>query len=818
MEGRMPDVSLETVSAEAMLLDVDYLQIDGKTKIRVIMRGKDRIYDLLDADFRPYFYFVPRGAVTREDIIGMLVRDGGRTIGSTGTEETSRQVLGKTANAFKVYVENPTDVPKLSSHMRKYGECYEADIPFARHYAIDRNLIPFIMYRIEFTVGVDGRSYLKGISPMDAEAKPEFNVLCFDIETYNKRGTSEPSLDPVLMLSYHCISRKGNREGVITYKEVNLPFVEIVADEKALFSRFTELLDELDVDIVTGYNSTTFDINYMLQRARALKIDFNLSRNSGETRIESHGLSNKVKIGGRVHIDMYQVVKFVSVVGAAEHLLRLNSYTLKNVYEALSGGKKVMVEKGEIWRMWEDGGKELERLAQYNMNDSHALREVYNTLSPIPIELSRTTGNVVSDTSVSTTGQLVEYMLMRYACLFGEMIPNKPVESEMEARLANPIEGAYVKTPEPGIYDDLVMFDFRGLYPSIIISYNIDPSAICTDCGDYYESPLGTRFDKCRKSITPTILQELINQRKEVKRLYKKNPDDIFLGARNMALKILANSFFGYLGYARSRWYSRDCAGSITAYGRQYIKRTIDQAEKNGFEVLYGDTDSILILLNGRTHDDALAFLSRFNESLPGAMELELEDFYTRGVFVGKKASKDPAGAKKKYALITKDDRIKIRGFELVRRDWSWIARDTQRRVLEAILKDGSAEKAGSIVKEVIANLRDGKVPMKDLVIRTQLRKPMDSYDNKSPEVAAARKAVEAGVRTRREVERSVIGYVITKGGTTISDRAQLEELAKDYDPDYYINNQVIPATMRILRELNFKEEELAGHGKQIKL
>lgn len=388
----------------------------------------------------------------------------------------------------------------------------------------------------------------------------------------------------------------------------------------------------------------------------------------------------------------------------------------------------------------------------------------------------------------------------------------------MEVRLANPIEGAYVKTPEPGIYDGLAMFDFRGLYPSIIISHNIDPSSICDGCKEYYESPLGTRFSRSRKSITPIILQELIDQRKEVKKLYKRSPDDVFLGARNMALKILANSFFGYLGYARSRWYSRDCAGSITAYGRQYIKSTIDEAEKNGFKVLYSDTDSTLILLGSKTQNEALAFLKAFNATLPEAMELELEDFYTRGVFVGKRANKDQTGAKKKYALITKDGRIKIRGFELVRRDWSWIARDTQRRVLEAILKEGSAEKAGSIVKEVVIKLRDGKVPLKDLVINTQLRKPIDSYDNRSPEVAAAKKAVDAGIRTRREVEHSVIGYIITREGSTISDKAKLEEMAKDYDADYYVNNQVIPATMRILRELNFREEELAGMGKQAKL
>jgi DNA polymerase I len=273
------------------------------------------------------------------------------------------------------------------------------------------------------------------------------------------------------------------------------------------------------------------------------------------------------------------------------------------------------------------------------------------------------------------------------------------------------------------------------------------------------------------------------------------------------------------MGYARSRWYSRECAASVTAFGRQYIQKAIADAEANGFKVVYGDTDSVILLLGNNTKERALAFMKGFNESLPKNMELELEDFYKRGVFVGKKAQNaHESGAKKKYALITEDGRIKIRGFELVRRDWSKIARDTQRRVLETILQEGDTEKAVNIVKEVVSRLREGKVPLSDLAISTQLRKSTKNYDSKSPELSAAQKAIQQGLKRSDEIEHSVISYVITGHGGSISDKAVLEEFAKDYDPDYYINNQVIPATMRILKELNFNEDELKGLGKQSKL
>ena len=807
-----------SMSIDGVILDIDYAAINGKVVIRVTVKGLDgKTYDLMDDDFKPYFYFVPSGEADSDSILRMGTSDGGRKITPVKVEEDEKSLLGKPTRLFRVYMETPSDIPKFSSYMMRYGKCYEYDIPFSRRYGIDKDVTPLHVYRFSASktpdyIKLDGMSFLNEIG------EPSLNTLWFDIEVYNPLEVPRENVDPVIMLSYKYISGGKEGEGVITFKKIDRPFVEVVKDETALISRFVEIVNQLDIDVISGYNSANFDIRYMIARAKALGIDFNLSRGHGDTRIERHGLVDKVKIGGRVHVDMYLVIKFVSVVGAAEHLLKLNSYTLKNVYEAISEDKKISVEKKSIWKLWDGGNEDLELLAEYNLNDSYALMKVYNTFIPIMIELSRTTGNVLSDVSVSTTGQLVEYLLMRYARRYSEVIPNKPSEYEIEDRLKNPIIGAYVKTPDPGIYEHLAIFDFRGLYPSIIISHNIDPSTLCADCKDYFESPTGARFDKNRKGISPMILELLINQRKEVKKAYKKDPNNIFLGSRSQALKITANSFYGYLGYARSRWYSRDCASSVTAWGRQYIAKTIEEAEKAGLKVIYGDTDSIVVLLGDKTDEEALAFMKAFNASLPGAMELELEDFFVRAVFVGKKHEKDPAGAKKKYAMLSTSGRIKIRGFELVRRDWSKIARDTQRSVLETILKEGSAEKAANIVKDVVQRLRSGTVPLSELAISTQLRKGIDKYDSKSPELSAAKKAVEAGVKSKDEVEHAVISYVITSHGGSVSDKAELEEMAKDYDADYYINSQVMPAVMKILKELNYNEDELKNLGKQKKL
>lgn len=817
MEGEKQKSDSAASSIDGMLLDVDYLNDGAESVIRLTVKGSDgRAHELFDRRFKPYFYLVPRSRDI--DTSSIFVQDEGALIQPTRIERERRSLLGKGVDALKVFVGNASHVPKLSGALRLLGDIYENDIPFAKRYSIDNEIAPLSMYR--FGVSIDGgRLIIESAERLNAEP-PVMNVMFFDIEVYSPTGAMpRPEKDPIIMLSYSFTGAGGPRQGVITSKPINLPFVEEVQDEKHIIKRFMELVKNLGVDIIVGYNSANFDIKYMQDRCEHIGIEFNLSRFEGDTKIERHGLVDRVKVAGIVHVDMYVVVKFISVVGAAESILKLDSKTLKNVYEAITGKRSLEVERSNIFNMWDGTDGEREMLAKYNMADSEALQKVYETLIPVMIELSRLTYDPLSDVCVSTTGQLVEFMMMHSSHKYGEIIPNKPSDPETRERDRNPIEGAYVKTPDPGIYENIAMFDFRGLYPSIIISHNIDPSNVCTECSDYYESPDGTRFDKNRKGIMPMLLKMLIDQRASVKKAYKKDPTNVFLGARSMALKIVSNSFYGYLGYARSRWYSRPCAASVTAFGREYIRKSIEAAEAAGMRVLYGDTDSVVALLGDNPKSHALEFVKGFNAGLPKSMELELEDFYTRGVFVGKKVGKvDARGAKKKYALIAEDGHIKIRGFELVRRDWSRIARDTQRAVLEAILKEGDKKRASDIVKETVGRLRDGKVPMSDVVIRTQIRKSIEGYDVKSPEVSAAKKAVKAGFKTREEVERNVIGYIITKHGESISDKAELEGMARDYDPDYYINHQVIPATMKILKELGFGEDELKGLGSQRKL
>jgi len=790
---------------EGIILDIDYIMLGERGIIRFALKTNEKVYELIDKNFYPYFYLIPINDRISKEMLSSFEIPEAKV---RQVEERRAYLLGKEVKVFQIFTDNPRNIPALSEAMREFGECYEHDIVFWKRYIIDKDISPLKGVKVN-AHEEDGRLVVDNIESASLN-EIALSHVSFDIETYNPKGVPRPEKDPVIMISY----TNGSDSKVLTTKRIEKDFVLIFENEKSLIQGFSNIISGLDPDIIAGYNSSNFDLPYLLARSKVTKANFSIGRLSGDVKKEHHGLIEAVRIPGRVNLDIYNVAKFVSVVGAAEKLIKVNNFKLDEIYTAVTGKKKKMVERKDIWRLWDRN--ELDELAEYSLGDSLVLDELYDFFIPLELEVAKVSGTTLGEAAISTTGQLVEWLFMREAHKNNQIIPNKPSDEEVERRLANPIEGAYVKTPEAGIYKNIAVLDFRGLYPSIIVAHNIDPSTICDDCTDYYESPIGVRFRKEPIGIAPKLLKSLIEERIEVKKAYKKDPDNKALGARNMALKILANSFYGYLGYARSRWYSRECAGSVTAYGRQYIMNVINEAEKSGFKSLYTDTDSVFLLLEGKSKDDVFAFLKRINSMLPSGMELELEDFYTSGVFVGKRSG--DIGAKKKYALLSENGRIKIRGFELVRRDWAEIARDTQRKVLELILKEGSKEKVIETVREVIEKLRSGNVPIKELVIHTQLRKSIRSYDVTSPELAAAKKAIERGQKKVDELEGTTIGYVITKHGNTISEKAELEEFANDYDPDYYIEHQIIPATLKILKELGYSADELNGKGVQRKL
>ncbi|MEM3400016.1 MAG: DNA-directed DNA polymerase [Candidatus Micrarchaeia archaeon] len=795
---------------KAVFIDAAYLRArDGSVVVRLVFK-RNRFFRLYDRSLKPYIYLLPKNFEEAERLIPKISIGEREKISVESLERVKKRLGVQERELIKVNFRYPSDVRILRGKIAEFGDIYEYDIPFVRRYMIDRGLAPFNGY----VLWVDGRE-LKGIVG-SFETDIKLRTLSFDIEIYNPTGMPRDE-DPIVMISW--VYESGGTETpdgqtrkscVLTWKKIDRDFVSSLEGEKDMIESFCGLLKKLDVEVLFGYNSSMFDLPYLKKRADALGTRLALGRDGSPFHAKSRGMYHDIKIKGRLHVDLYPVVRFLSNIGA----IKITRHTLGDAYAEMTGKEKLSVDKESIWRLWDESP---EILADYSMQDALATNEIANLVMPTEYEMARTVYMPLDDVCNSASSRLVENLLMKAAHDEGIIIPNKPSEAEIRRRLAMPIKGAYVKLPQAGIYNNIVVLDFRGLYPSIICSHNVDPYTLNCDCckEDAYVSPLGHRFCKKRRGLVPKVLERLITLRESIKRklagVDKESSEYKRLYAKQQALKILSNSYYGYLLYARSRWYSRECGESITAWGRYYITATAEKAEREGFRVLYIDTDSLFLeLRDGKTKEDAIAFMQRVNGELPGNMELEFEGFYPRAVFVSKKS--EAVGAKKKYALLGEDGRIKIRGFELVRRDWAKIAKETQRRVLETILREGSKEKAAEIVREVLEKLREGRVGMDELVIYTQIKKGLGSYDVTSPEVAAAQKAEKRG----RKIEPgSLIGYVITRRGKSISEKAEMLEFAQDYDPNYYINNQVIPAVLKIMKELGYDEEDLKMAGRQ---
>ncbi|MBS3060095.1 MAG: ribonuclease H-like domain-containing protein [DPANN group archaeon] len=770
------------IGIKAYILD---LKSEGEDKIKMTLR--DKSFQEAHDTLQPYFYLEPEKKGHKTDI---------EKIPGVIKVEDYEDSLGQ--KLLKITVDHPGRIPEIRTKMHAYGVNREHDIPYHFRYLIDKALHANTYYDFELDNGM-----VKGAKKTSL-GSPKLNMCAFDIETHSEKGVfPDPKRDPVLMIAY-----KDDKEEKVFYWQ------EGKGTEKEMILAFIDKVKTEEIDVLVGYNSAGFDLPYLKERAKKLGVDFDLSRDGSDLHI-TKGAFPRATMYGRMHIDAYNGVEFLSYIGA----LRLPKNDLESVYKAFLGKDKIDIHYDDITTFWKAGGEKLKKLIQYNKEDARAAYEIAERLLPLYNELSRLIGLPISDVSRMSPSQMVEWYLTRKAFERNEVIPRKPSSEEIKKRQQRPIEGGFVKLPKRGIHEHIAVCDFRSLYPSIIISHNLDGHALnCNDCTEKekHHSPAGYSFCSKKQGLIPQILEELINARigakKEMKKHKQGTHDYDVLQAKQWGLKILANSVYGYLNFAMARWHSREAAEATTSLARFYIKDTIEKAEKAGFEVLYADTDSAFLLLKNKSEvKRAKEFIEKINKSLPGLMELEFEGYYPRGLFVTKK---EGGAAKKRYALIKEDGTVEIKGFEFVRRDWSNIAKITQEKVINAVLKEGKPEKGIKIVKDVIKDLRAGKVSLEDLVIYTQITRPLSSYEAIGPHVRAAQRLIEKGEKIR---PGSVVEYIVTEGPGNIGEKSWPKQLLGNRKPDmeYYIKNQIIPSVIKILAELGVTEDELSKDERQ---
>lgn len=796
---------------QVQLLDVDYVEEEGRPVARLFCRTTEgNSVVVLDKSLLPYFYVLPQPG-EEQAVKKRLESLSSHDFDIKKVEQKEKEVDGSFRKVLQTFAGNPTNLKKIKDEVKTWQRVEgkrEFSLPFYKRYLLEKNIRPLDFlevegrkvdrgYRAETTIVAETIT-VQDKKPAKSWSKlsKQHNVVAFDLETYGDR---------IIMASLVSNSLRK----VLTYREFSSPsWVEHVSSEQELIARLIEILNDSQVDIILGYNTDDFDFRVLRERARNYDLELNLGIDRSKMVFQRRGRSSSARIKGRLHLDLYRFVQNI-----ISRSLKSDVLTLDNVASEVLGETKQDMDWEDIKTAWKEE-KDLSQLSKYSLKDSELVYNLGKRLVPQLFALSRLTNQMPFDVCRVTYGQLIENYLIKEAFKRNMVVPNRPKQSDIKSRRSQPAyTGGFVKEPQEGLHENLALFDYRSLYPTIIVSYNISPDTLNCDCcqAQGMLKDLDYHFCSEDKGFLPEVLEQLLEERFELKDRMEQvdQGTDAWedYNVRQESLKLLLNSAYGYTGYSGARWYCRQCAEAITHLGREYIHKTIEKAEEDGLNVIYSDTDSVLVQSES-IEDKADCFLREINEELPQYMQLEFEDHYQRGLFTYTDKGR---GAKKKYALLSKDGLIKVTGFEQVRRDWSKLAKETQEQVIEHVLR-GEVPQAVQAVKDTIQLLEDGEVGKKKLIIYTQLKKKPEDYETTSPHVEAAKKANERGIDVK---PGDTVDYIITEKGSSISDKAEISRFADSYDSSYYIEHQIVPAALRVLKVLDYSKEDLMLKGKQ---
>ncbi|RBQ22236.1 DNA polymerase PolB subunit 1 [Candidatus Methanobinarius endosymbioticus] len=602
-----------------VLLDIDYITHEEKAVIRLFGKEKDenaktgeRKIIALDDSFEPYIYVIANDIKECQEDLKNLDPEPAKV---EIVEKKNFQIEGK---FLKITFNHPQEVPQLRDAINNFesvDDIREHDIPFYRRYLINNDVFPMSEIELSGEI-IDSFPTIKSKDPNLEILKlkkppvtidsnfPELRILSFDLEVRNPDGMPNSEKDEIIMIG---ISSNFDVEKVISTKGEDLDFVETVDSEKKMIESFIKTVRENNADIIVGYNSDNFDFPYIKDRAALYNINLDLGMDGSSLKFLRRGYTNAASLKGLLHIDLYLVMR---------RYISLDRYTLERVYFELFGEEKIEVPGDRIYQFWDNEGEELDNLFDYSLDDVVSTLKLAEETLPLSLELTKIVGQPFFDITRMATGQQAEWYLVRKANEYNELVPNKPSGIQTSSRKNESAVGGYVKEPEKGLHDNLVQFDFRSLYPSIIISKNVSPDVLLkkhlgTDYNivnllneennleenddNYNISPEhDNKFAKVPQGFIPSVIGNVISERLKIKKQMKETEDPTekrILKVQQDALKRLANTMYGIYGFSRFRWYSMECAESITAWGREYIKETMKKAEEYGFKSIYADTD-----------------------------------------------------------------------------------------------------------------------------------------------------------------------------------------------------------------------------------
>ncbi len=754
-----------------------------------------------------------------------------RALGALPPEHADRRTFSGEP-ACRITVPTPPDVPPLRDRLHADGiDTFEADVRFASRYLIERGIKGGCEIagnatpgghtarngsaadrghedrarggRTEGAAGIAWTFDNPVLRPSAVELEPR--VLSFDIETDPKAerllaiSLYAPGVDEVLIVD--------DRDRPLPDRATRCP------DEAAALDEFCARVAALDPDVITGWNTIDFDLTVLQRIAARVRHPLELGRDAGALRLrkaEGYFGSGQASIPGRLVLDGIDLLR-----GA---FVRMDDYSLDAVArEVLGEGKAVAGNvRDRIDEIQHNFEHDLAAFALYARTDARLAYEIVGRMNLVPLAFARSALTGMTPDRVAASIASFDFLYLSELERARVVAPTVRAD---DARVYAAQQGGHVLEPTAGLHSNVWVFDFKSLYPSIIRTFNIDPLGYVEHPAadeDLIRTPAGA-FRR-EPAILPRMLDELFPRREAAKR----RGDDV----ASQAIKILMNSFYGVLGTPACRFFNPALANSITGMGKEMLLWSKSWFEAAGFEVLYGDTDSLFVRSAITDADSALAeaanLAARLNLELEryiagrwnvrSRLELEFEKLYAR-LFLPR-ARHSARGASKRYAGLVHEGgnagdvgrdavpAVEFIGMEVVRRDWTALAKHVQRELYARLFTDRPVD---AYLADVVRQVRSGAVDA-DLVYRKNLRKDAGDYTASTPpHVAAARKSTQPPGR--------LVSYVMTTDGPE-----PLDNRRHPLDREHYVAKQVRPVAEPVLETLGLDFERVIGDSRQADL
>ncbi len=721
-----------------------------------------------------------RALVQRHEPVFFVERERGKLIGARREALELSTMPGVPVDG--VYFRTLRQMREARESLDRQGvQAFESDVKPEDRYLMERFVRGSCVIEGDVT---ERQGFREFVNPTirTGDDTPPFKVVSLDIETHGFEGAiysigaASPRGERVFMLG------EGTDSGAVTY----------FPDEKAMLESFFAWLAEDDPDLILGWNVADFDLAFMQKKCDELKIPFRMGRAKSKAFMlvaTAPGQTTIAKVPGRVVLDGIQLLRL--------GFWDFESYALDYVASEMLGRKKLITGETdrlrEIRRLFRE---DKPALAAYNLEDCRLVLEIFEKarLVHFAAERARLMGQAMDRQGGSVAAFDFLYLprLHRVGCVAPDVGSVMPETSP----------GGYVMDSLPGLYDNVLVLDFKSLYPSIIWTFKIDPLGMARPGEDPVPGFGNAQFNR-ERHILPGLVEELWRARDAAKR--DKNT------ALSTAIKIIMNSLYGVLGTPGCRFFDARLASSITRRGHQLIQRSREWIEGQGYKVLYGDTDSLFVLVGtGVAEEECKAVGKKLaaglnawwtetlekEHRLESHLEIEFEKHYFR--FFMPTIRGTEVGSKKRYAGYLRDSKhdleVEFTGMESVRTDWTILAREFQRELYRRIFAGETYE---DFIRDTAAAVLAGKHD-EQLVYKKRLRRKLEEYTKVAPpHVQAARKLERPG--------RS-ISYVITLNGP---EPAEIRKSPIDYG--HYLDRQLAPVADAILHVFDQTFEKLTS-------